>query len=147
MLSIPSEVLEEAARPGRGGRRRRLVAAGRGGLGFKHKSVVPAAALGSQRPGPRLDGVLRPRARRRAVVGVAERSLDVFVIEAVHERGPVGDAPGVIRRRLKMRTRARSAELGVGLDALEVVAGVTGCLLYTSPSPRDGLLSRMPSSA
>ena len=24
---------------------------------------------------------------------------------------------------------------------------VYGCLLYTSPSPRDGLLSRMPSSA
>ena len=28
---------------------------------------------------------------------------------------------------------------------LNVVTG--GCLLYTSPSPRDGLLSRMPSSA
>ena len=25
--------------------------------------------------------------------------------------------------------------------------GVEACLLYTSPSPRDGLLSRMPSSA
>ena len=25
--------------------------------------------------------------------------------------------------------------------------GMGGCLLYTSPSPRDGLLSRMPSSA
>ena len=25
--------------------------------------------------------------------------------------------------------------------------GILGCLLYTSPSPRDGLLSRMPSSA
>ena len=25
--------------------------------------------------------------------------------------------------------------------------GVWTCLLYTSPSPRDGLLSRMPSSA
>ena len=25
--------------------------------------------------------------------------------------------------------------------------GVNTCLLYTSPSPRDGLLSRMPSSA
>ena len=25
--------------------------------------------------------------------------------------------------------------------------GYWGCLLYTSPSPRDGLLSRMPSSA
>ena len=27
------------------------------------------------------------------------------------------------------------------------VGGYNGCLLYTSPSPRDGLLSRMPSSA
>ena len=26
-------------------------------------------------------------------------------------------------------------------------AGLASCLLYTSPSPRDGLLSRMPSSA
>ena len=25
--------------------------------------------------------------------------------------------------------------------------GISPCLLYTSPSPRDGLLSRMPSSA
>ena len=25
--------------------------------------------------------------------------------------------------------------------------GIKNCLLYTSPSPRDGLLSRMPSSA
>ena len=28
-----------------------------------------------------------------------------------------------------------------------VNAALKGCLLYTSPSPRDGLLSRMPSSA
>ena len=28
-----------------------------------------------------------------------------------------------------------------------VASTVVGCLLYTSPSPRDGLLSRMPSSA
>ena len=28
-----------------------------------------------------------------------------------------------------------------------IVGDVIGCLLYTSPSPRDGLLSRMPSSA
>ena len=31
---------------------------------------------------------------------------------------------------------------GVGIVALSLI-----CLLYTSPSPRDGLLSRMPSSA
>ena len=29
----------------------------------------------------------------------------------------------------------------------EIVSGIKSCLLYTSPSPRDGLLSRMPSSA
>ena len=29
----------------------------------------------------------------------------------------------------------------------EVAGLYGGCLLYTSPSPRDGLLSRMPSSA
>ena len=28
-----------------------------------------------------------------------------------------------------------------------LASSITGCLLYTSPSPRDGLLSRMPSSA
>ena len=32
---------------------------------------------------------------------------------------------------------------GVQAEAMEIFA----CLLYTSPSPRDGLLSRMPSSA
>ena len=30
---------------------------------------------------------------------------------------------------------------------IEHNAGLIACLLYTSPSPRDGLLSRMPSSA
>ena len=30
---------------------------------------------------------------------------------------------------------------------LTVYFDINGCLLYTSPSPRDGLLSRMPSSA
>ena len=33
------------------------------------------------------------------------------------------------------------------LDALVVDDLDVDCLLYTSPSPRDGLLSRMPSSA
>ena len=31
--------------------------------------------------------------------------------------------------------------------AVDLAAGAYTCLLYTSPSPRDGLLSRMPSSA
>ena len=32
-------------------------------------------------------------------------------------------------------------------DSISDIQPLEGCLLYTSPSPRDGLLSRMPSSA
>ena len=38
------------------------------------------------------------------------------------------------------------AEVGIDI-ANNVPKILTSCLLYTSPSPRDGLLSRMPSSA
>ena len=57
-------------------------------------------------------------------------------------------------------TEARGTDVGVTDYLLDIpvgaVAGISqavkgllqlGCLLYTSPSPRDGLLSRMPSSA
>ena len=40
----------------------------------------------------------------------------------------------------------RITELDVEGDC-DVPRLLTACLLYTSPSPRDGLLSRMPSSA
>ena len=36
---------------------------------------------------------------------------------------------------------------GLGIAIVSTPKGVMTCLLYTSPSPRDGLLSRMPSSA
>ena len=39
-----------------------------------------------------------------------------------------------------------SGKVELGLDMSDGHIN-TGCLLYTSPSPRDGLLSRMPSSA
>ena len=37
--------------------------------------------------------------------------------------------------------------LAGGQEELAQRLQAMGCLLYTSPSPRDGLLSRMPSSA
>ena len=43
---------------------------------------------------------------------------------------------------LKMKGRMKGPALAE--EAIEMLAN---CLLYTSPSPRDGLLSRMPSSA
>ena len=43
--------------------------------------------------------------------------------------------------------RVDNALLDLIAERLELSAQVRNCLLYTSPSPRDGLLSRMPSSA
>ena len=66
--------------------------------------------------------------------------------------GPFGlDAfvsyPGIVANQ----SAIESAAVGVGIvNTLPEVDGVVRrmpCLLYTSPSPRDGLLSRMPSSA
>ena len=45
------------------------------------------------------------------------------------------------------KARAKGKEyLNVGCGA-NIFPQFCNCLLYTSPSPRDGLLSRMPSSA
>ena len=51
-----------------------------------------------------------------------------------------------------VRVALAAALLAVAFVSTPVVAQNAGissllCLLYTSPSPRDGLLSRMPSSA
>ena len=40
-----------------------------------------------------------------------------------------------------------AAQVSLPVDAYGVYCQILPCLLYTSPSPRDGLLSRMPSSA
>ena len=54
-------------------------------------------------------------------------------------------APGAVRAAddVIVSGTVNAAEAAVGPDAALYVT----CLLYTSPSPRDGLLSRMPSSA
>ena len=47
-----------------------------------------------------------------------------------------------------IRNAERDGSVSHGLFRLPAyVSGLKSCLLYTSPSPRDGLLSRMPSSA
>ena len=66
----------------------------------------------------------------------------------------VDETAGVVRRQRELEALDREVA-GVNASVVELEAELEGgqhqllvlCLLYTSPSPRDGLLSRMPSSA
>ena len=49
------------------------------------------------------------------------------------------------RQILSILAEEIQADLGISDSGIGFLYGT--CLLYTSPSPRDGLLSRMPSSA
>ena len=53
---------------------------------------------------------------------------------------------GVVRDIFGWVSLDGTRHLALGTDR-KLYLYVDGCLLYTSPSPRDGLLSRMPSSA
>ena len=54
------------------------------------------------------------------------------------------EATGItLIERLKREGKNSNADIILLVDS----ARINNCLLYTSPSPRDGLLSRMPSSA
>ena len=70
---------------------------------------------------------------RMYVAPAAEPTPAPAADQSPGEDAPGGDAP------------AHGSPLqGPGFD---IVVHLINCLLYTSPSPRDGLLSRMPSSA
>ena len=69
-------------------------------------------------------------------VYVSEESLKSLVHHKLHTAGLDAD------------TAQQVTDVLIHADITGVHShGVMRCLLYTSPSPRDGLLSRMPSSA
>ena len=69
--------------------------------------------------------------------------------------GGGGGAGGLIEGVISQPVTATAYTITVGAGGAARTDGSSGnagspsyfCLLYTSPSPRDGLLSRMPSSA
>ena len=63
----------------------------------------------------------------------------IWVIGDIHGYNETFDA---LIKKLKIKEKDIILCLGDLIDK-----GPGSCLLYTSPSPRDGLLSRMPSSA
>ena len=106
-------------------------------------------------------GVLQPYLQKSALkqgaetfsavpLGIAVGCITVFVVIVA----------GIVVMRRRGASRRYGQRRGAGAPArlpLDPAASpeerhvaamqMTGCLLYTSPSPRDGLLSRMPSSA
>ena len=94
---------------------------------------------------------LRPNelsALRRRRVGVVFQDLNLIPsLTAAENIGLPLELDG--RRVSESRRAALGALRDLNLDELadRFPDQMSGCLLYTSPSPRDGLLSRMPSSA
>ena len=75
--------------------------------------------------------------------------LIFLVFTGEKETKAIGKKLGIggIKKTMK---QAEDKDVGVlvgQLDTKSYVSRIENCLLYTSPSPRDGLLSRMPSSA
>ena len=117
-----------------------------GGAGFAMGPVQTMANHGAIVP---VEGVNNPR-----------RPVDIPAVTAVvvEEFLRVGgeparrEHPGLNPRSFKMQHQPGPFETvarrgAVGAKTIGRVVVVVLCLLYTSPSPRDGLLSRMPSSA
>ena len=83
------------------------------------------------------------------------RTGDEVVVLAGRDIGKTGTLRKIIKSKnkgivtgvnmVKKHTKP-NPEMGVTGGIIEQESSID-CLLYTSPSPRDGLLSRMPSSA
>ena len=81
--------------------------------------------------------------------------IDFINVESTGDAADFGDISFARRNLASESDRSRLVFTGgytsgpaTFYNTLEFVTiASTGCLLYTSPSPRDGLLSRMPSSA
>ena len=65
--------------------------------------------------------------------------FEIFLVYMTDQIG-MGANPDKIKAVLNIKSATTVKEV-------QELTGCIACLLYTSPSPRDGLLSRMPSSA
>ena len=74
-------------------------------------------------------------------------ATDYFAPDKKNGSGKIRAFASFDEKNLNHHEKKPFNELGKGYFAVLIDQGPKTCLLYTSPSPRDGLLSRMPSSA
>jgi ATP-dependent Clp protease ATP-binding subunit ClpA len=96
--------------------------------GLHTKDIKAIVQLGKEE---KLGSVEILEAIRRYKIGVSEN------LWATIDKEKIKNAENILRGRVKGQEKAISL----------AARSIRSCLLYTSPSPRDGLLSRMPSSA
>ena len=87
------------------------------------------------------------RAADNAVLPYTARTInDVSIQQSFTRSLPdvLAQTPGVL---VQKSANGQGSPFLRGFTGYRTLTMIDGCLLYTSPSPRDGLLSRMPSSA
>ena len=89
--------------------------------------------------------VVLPRSVQRVDVSVIDGRIHA-IGSGIAEIGEVIDAKGLTLLPGMIDPQVHFREPGAAQKE-DLHSGSCACLLYTSPSPRDGLLSRMPSSA
>ena len=91
----------------------------------------------------------RAKAATEAVLALAQKLHDEYVAQGQETRERLISEGQSRHDQVVGEAAARQEELLSTGQAKydEFVSAGKACLLYTSPSPRDGLLSRMPSSA
>ena len=87
---------------------------------------------------------VKERFNKEASTDMQPFSRDAILVHTENSRSLLGDQPRYIAFQCISHKGADSPTL---LMPMTEISEMLTCLLYTSPSPRDGLLSRMPSSA
>ena len=102
---------------------------------------------GSECSAAKFEDLRKFRIRSLVVVAILRLPLPVELREPRARPDEAEDVDGTNSAILHIGRDFIVVQIGLTVTDVEVLQRRGGCLLYTSPSPRDGLLSRMPSSA
>ena len=96
------------------------------------------------------NGVLEYYKKQEELLHEAAKALKANPAEIVEKIGHLqGEVKALSSENESLKSKLAQGALGDVMDKVVEVKGVKllACLLYTSPSPRDAITSRMPSSA